>query len=1216
MRKDEPVGGVTYGARGARSALAPLALLLEIVAALSLLASAALAQGRATLLSVRGDAAVRRSGAVSFVNAARKMQVSAGDLIRTGANGRVLLLFADGSQVKVNAGTVLLIPETPPRQGIPPRMGLSAGEIWARVTRGRRVTIETPTAAAAVRGTDLNLKVAEDGTATLTVGEGEVRFFNELGSVLVRESQQSVARPGQPPTPPITVNVPFIIEWINDVQPVALVLEGFYVSQDPARLATALEEAEALAPGPERWRRLGDVHHDRGELQEALAAYEAGLAALGQAEEAVAARAEMEARIGQTLLELGRAPEAEVAFRRALARFSQARGEAASPVVEETRGRAGLVMALISQRDLATAALQEARAATNADERSPIAHTALGLVQLRLGEREAARRSLEQALALDDGYAQAHAWRSFLLRAEGRLEAAGESARRAVALAPHSSLARQSLSDVLFAQGQTREAREEASLAVRLNPLSPGARVSLGRALLQEGKLTQAVYQAHQAVALDPDLDRAQFFLGAVLAEQRRLERAATALERAVARDPGYLEARAFLARVYLEQGRRGEAVAVAREAVARDPDFAPAHAALGRIYWRAGRLKEAADQYRTALRLQPGSALYHLELARVYLDLNNLPDALANGLAAANAAPTSGEARAVLGLIYDRMDNQAQALQRYREALALAPENALARLGFGLQNPSSEDGLREIGQAMLRDPSVLALIFKPGVTTEIAPGTGSHERRGLSVFHRDQYARGRLHDFSFAVPEWSANPRDRRNERSALVQTNLAAEPGYRDHLLGQYSFFGNKSALAGPVFDPDPDDRLSFWQNEGRLGWRRQATPDTFLWLGLDRSVLNSALRNPGAPTDGEPTALSRTRFSRTGVEGRLDHRWGRGHTTSYVFFAGRGHTGNRTREYEPLQARFSETDLLVRTNAVTHTLQEEYRPHPRLSLIAGVTAERFTERARAVFDDGRTLRLPDRGETNWLPYGLVTYVPTPRDAVRVLAHRRRNRLVEGTLQPTEAFLVGELPAVAAGGRATNYELNLEHRFSARSFAKFFFFHSDVDGFRVDPGRGQSLSPVGFTVPRARVQGVGMRYERQIGLYLSSYLQGSYSETQDRTGTPTRGRQLPLNPRWRATLGLNFIDRAGTKLFLEANWNGPRFLDPIWSDRPEFDPLARRPEEASKLVVNFRFAKERTVRGEWVVAINNLFNTATLSWPGFPRPGRTVHVQYRWRF
>ena len=119
---------------------------LSVILLLFCLLSSAVAQGRppaglrggATLISVQGPATVRPSGGTAFVPAARKMPLAAGDILRTGPNGRAVLLFADGSQVKLNANTILLIPEAASGRGLPPRLGLSGGEVWARVTRGRR----------------------------------------------------------------------------------------------------------------------------------------------------------------------------------------------------------------------------------------------------------------------------------------------------------------------------------------------------------------------------------------------------------------------------------------------------------------------------------------------------------------------------------------------------------------------------------------------------------------------------------------------------------------------------------------------------------------------------------------------------------------------------------------------------------------------------------------------------------------------------------------------------------------------------------------------------------------------------------------------------------------------------------------------------------------------------------------------------------------------
>src|SRR5262249_28089512 len=203
--------------------------------------------------------------------------------------------FRDGRQAKLYMNTALRI--SPQRSD---RMEVIRGDVRLIVPPRRSWDITAPAANAHPHGTDLHLSVAEDGTTTLTVLEGEVEFEIPQGRVIVKERQESTAQRGQPPSQPKpAVNLPFIIQWANEVQPVALVLEVSYVSQDPARLKAALREAEALPPGPERWRRLGDVRHDLGMLPEALTAYQSA-----------ASEARLEGRIGQTWLAMGNVQEA------------------------------------------------------------------------------------------------------------------------------------------------------------------------------------------------------------------------------------------------------------------------------------------------------------------------------------------------------------------------------------------------------------------------------------------------------------------------------------------------------------------------------------------------------------------------------------------------------------------------------------------------------------------------------------------------------------------------------------------------------------------------------------------------------------------------------------------------------------------------------------------------------------------------------------------
>ena len=113
------------------------------------------------------------------------------------------------------------------------------------------------------------------------------------------------------------------------------------------------------------------------------------------------------------------------------------------------------------------------------------------------------------------------------------------------------------------------------------------------------------------------------------------------------------------------------------------------------------------------------------------------------------------------------------------------------------------------------------------------------------------------------------------------------------------------------------------------------------------------------------------------------------------------------------------------------------------------------------------------------------------------------------------------------------------------------------------------------------------------------------------DQTERCTHGLQLPMTPRSPAVLGLSYHDRAGTKLFVETNWRGTMFKDPIWQ-------CPRRPREKlpGVTVVNLRLAKERTVNQEWVFLVDNLFGARSYYWKALPAPGRTFELQFRARF
>lgn len=1190
----------------------------------------------------------------------RKMPLRAGYVMQTVARGQADVLFTDGKEVKVDYNTTVEFSATNRNH-----IQIARGRVRPRVPVGTELFVHGPYASAHTFHTDLQVEVADDGTTTLTVIEGDVEFSNPLGRVVVKDGFRSTARRGQPPTrPEPAADLPRIIQWSNDVQPVALVLETVFVSQDPARLDAALREAERLPAGPEQPRQLGDIWHDRGTfdirryptgLTEALRQYDAALQALAPAQpgapgpaDANRERARLHARIGHTWLEIGNAEKAEAAFQESL-----------KLAPDETTARVGRVLALLTRREQDEVALAQAQAAVERDPGSPAAHTVRALAIIRWGERDPewrarAQQELATAVKIDPAYAQAYAWQSFLYRTAERLDDASSAARQAVHYGPFSSLAAQAHSDTAFTQRDYRTARAEAARAVRLDSLSPGARVSLGRVLLQQGELDRAAPEAAKAVALGPNLDRAHFLLGLVLWEQRRLPRAEREFQQALRLDPGYLEASAYLARVYVEEGNRQKAEEVARDARRQNLDFAPVRAALGRVDYRAGLLKPAREEFREALRLQPDSPAYRLELARVYLDQNDLPGALAEALQAVHQLPASHEAHAVLGLVYDRQENREQAQREYQEALSLFPDDSLARLGlvtaftpasFGFFE-SGQERLRERAQALLREPSVLQELFVPGRTAETGGELGSQPNEAERLLHRGQLALGRVHDLSMATRFSDGGDRKNADDHGRELQSDVAIEATPKTQVLLQVLEQRLNRGLSGPVQPsrqpaaqgvlqlmrgPDPDARAHSRRIDFNLNARYHLGRKTELWLGHDIRRIRDSRKDP----DGAPEFAANGARNGRVSELRLDHTAG-----AHRFSLGFADLGQNIRLLRSIglapgsfDQEITERDFL---NDFLQYLQDDYRIGAHGALIIGAQLLRTRDRSRqhSRFPPGSNLLPmppPPPGEErhrDLLPYLALTDQLDGRNLLRFVGYKTRTRFGGSLLTPSEAFIVSEPINLQFGGKLETFELDYEHRFSARTFTKLFAQHSLARLLNVQPMVDQSFEPRSLTIPKVEERILGARLEQQITPYLSSFTRLEYVRAADRSPhpytinengflsissgpNPSRGLQVPFSPRWQAQVGFNYVDGSGTKLRLVAIYSSRQYTDVVVGSADQFGGTGfnrriRRASIGPRTVFDLRIAKEPSLNLEYGLTVTNLFNTATLDWPGFPKRGR----------
>ncbi len=165
--------------------------------------------GTAFIASYEGEAQIKKAGTTNWIKAEIKASLSAGDVIKTGNNSQVLITFFDGSTIELKSGTQIEIRELLAGKTTRIRLKQEIGETLNKVKKltdsASRYEIETPTAVAGVRGSQMIVKVAADGTTTVQNIEGKISVTAQGKEVLIPEGQTSTIEPGQQPGAPAAV---------------------------------------------------------------------------------------------------------------------------------------------------------------------------------------------------------------------------------------------------------------------------------------------------------------------------------------------------------------------------------------------------------------------------------------------------------------------------------------------------------------------------------------------------------------------------------------------------------------------------------------------------------------------------------------------------------------------------------------------------------------------------------------------------------------------------------------------------------------------------------------------------------------------------------------------------------------------------------------------------------------------------------------------------
>src|SRR5688572_12003173 len=146
----------------------------------------------AVVLSIEHKVEVARFGSQvwdpAYVQPTNQLLYS-GDRLRTGIDSRALLRLSNLTDFPVGELTHVEIPREQKERAT---LRLLKGILYFfHRDRPGEFQVDTPTVSAVVRGTEFNLEVAEDGTSTFRLLDGELEMSNEFGRLTLQSGQEA-----------------------------------------------------------------------------------------------------------------------------------------------------------------------------------------------------------------------------------------------------------------------------------------------------------------------------------------------------------------------------------------------------------------------------------------------------------------------------------------------------------------------------------------------------------------------------------------------------------------------------------------------------------------------------------------------------------------------------------------------------------------------------------------------------------------------------------------------------------------------------------------------------------------------------------------------------------------------------------------------------------------------------------------------------------------
>ena len=165
------------------------------------------------LVTVSGKVEVAPRGQTVWTPGHANQVLELGDRLRTGKNSRATLRLSNLSVLRVYELTTLEI-QPPDQAGHRPVLGLESGAAYFfNRDKPSETQFRTPSASGAIRGTEFNIAVANNGRMELALLDGQVDLTNNQGTLQVQSGQEAVVDPGKAPKKMALINAVNTIQW-------------------------------------------------------------------------------------------------------------------------------------------------------------------------------------------------------------------------------------------------------------------------------------------------------------------------------------------------------------------------------------------------------------------------------------------------------------------------------------------------------------------------------------------------------------------------------------------------------------------------------------------------------------------------------------------------------------------------------------------------------------------------------------------------------------------------------------------------------------------------------------------------------------------------------------------------------------------------------------------------------------------------------------------